>query len=423
MSYILDDKIKYESTTQLTASGRLRITAPRLLGEYRYMYGGGTTIEMTDKVVGSGQLIKDQARVCYLAQVGTDANALAIRQTKQYHPYTTGTTNMAMISFVMNVPKVGLVQSVGVYDDFNGFFIRQRDSIIELVVRKNGVDTHVVPQNQWNIDRLDGSKSKLNQSGVLADWSKMQNLMIDYQWLGTGKVRFSFMYGSDVVNVHTFHFDNTLTEAYTYQSSLPVRWEIKNTIATASQSSMMLIAASVHAEGADYETGFSRSVSTDGTSVAITAANSVNGKGIIAVRLKNVLEGKQNHALARLKQFTIYTNNEMQYKIVILPGSSAIANNPTWLDVPGYGWCDYIKDFTLSATWNTGEDYQVLLDDFVTGGNGSQAGHTVVGTFDNRSASIFQNFDATDSMIVALIGYRLNTDAAVRAGLSWIEIK
>lgn len=65
----------------------------------------------------------------------------------------------------------------------------------------------------------------------------------------------------------------------------------------------------------------------------------------------------------------------------------------------------------------------MLLDDFVTGGNGGQAGLAVVGTFDNRSASIFQNFDATDSMIVALIGYRLNTDAAVRAGLSWIEIK
>lgn len=423
MSYLLDDKIKLEATPQLSAFGRLRVSEPRLLGEYRYMYGSGTTIEMVDRLSGSGQLVKDQARTCYHAQVGTDAGALAVRQTKQYHPYISGTTNFAMMTFVMDQSKTGLTQSIGLYDDLNGFIFRVRDGIAEVVIRKNGVDTEVVSQSQWNGDRLDGTKSKLNKSGVAADWTKAQILFIDYQWLGVGKARFCFIHGDENIVVHTFYHANTVTEAYMFQPSLPCRWEVKNTAATTSQSSMMIICAVVHREGADYETGFSRSVSTDGTGVAVTTANAANGKGLIAVRLKNVLEGKQNHALARLKQFTLYTNNDVNYKIVILPGASAIAGSPTWLDVPGYGWCDYIKDFTLSPTWNAGEDYQVLLDDFAIGGVGGQTGSTVTGTIDNRSASIFQHYDATDSMILAVIAYRLGTDATVRAGLSWIEIK
>lgn len=422
MSYLLDDKIKLEPTAQLNAFGRLRTSDTRLLGEYRYMYGSGTTIEMIDKIVGSGQLIKDQARNCYLAQVGTDSGATAIRQTKQYHPYISGTTNLALITFVMNAQKTGLSQSVGIFDDLNGFIFRVRDNIAEFVIRKNGVDVEVVPQSQWNGDRLDGSRSKLNQSGVLANFTKAQILAIDYQWLGVGKVRFGFVLGDETVICHTFYHANIVTEAYTFQPSLPVRWEIKNTAVTTSTSNLMMICASVHCENSDYETGFSRSVSTDGTAVSITSANSTNGKGILAIRLKSVLEGKPCHALARLKQFTLFSNNDINYKIVILSGSAAI-QTASWQDVPGYGWCDYTKDFTLSSTWNSGEDYQVLVDDFVTGGNGSRSGSVVSSTLDNRSASIYQNYDASDSMILAIIGYRLTTDAAVRASLSWIEIK
>lgn len=422
MSYILDDKIRYEPTTQLSAFGRLRVIEPRLLGEYRYMYGSGTSIEVMDKTTGSGQLVRDLNRVCVLARVGTDANALVVRQTKQYHPYIAGTTNFAMMTFVMGQSKPGLTQSIGLFDDNNGFIFRVRDGVAEFVIRKNGVDLEVVPQSQWNGDKMDGTKSKSNKSGVLGDWTKAQILMIDYQWLGVGKVRFTFINGDQNIICHTFYHANIVTEAYTYQPSLPCRWEVKNTATTSSPSEMMIICAVVHREGEGYETGFSRSVSTDGTAITVTSANSANGKGIIAVRLKNLVEGKANHALARLRRFTMYTNNPVNYKLVVLPGAAAI-QTATWQDVPGYGWCDFAKDFTLSPTWNATEEYQVLLDDFAVGGSGNQSGPTISASFDDRSASIYQNFDATDSMILAIIAYRLDTDASVRAGLSWIEIK
>jgi len=332
MSYLIDDKIKLEPTSQLNAFGRLRVSDTRLLGEYRYMYGSGTSIEVADKTLGSGQLVKDQARNCFLAQVGTDAGALAVRQTKMYHPYIAGTTNIGMITFVMSARKTGLSQSVGLFDDLNGFIFRVRDNVLEFVIRKNGVDSEVVPQSQWNGDRLDGSMSKMNKSGVNIDSSKAQILAIDYQWLGVGKVRFGFVVGDETIVAHTFYHANQTTEVYTNQPSLPCRWEIRNTSGTASASELMVICAAVYCEGADTETGFSRSISTDGTSVPITLANSVKGKGVIAIRLKNVLEGKPAHPLARLKNISIYTDQDVNYKVVILPGIASISA-ATWQDV------------------------------------------------------------------------------------------
>lgn len=423
MSYIVDDKINLDATAQMTAFSRLRISDARLLGEYRYMYGSGTTVEVVDKVNGTGVLVKDQPRNCYLAQVGTDSGALAIRQTRQYHPYITGTSNIGMMTFTMSPAKVGLSQSVGLFDDDNGFIFRVRDNVAELVIRKSGVDAEVVPQSQWNGDRLDGTRSKFNKTGITANWSKSQILIIDYQWLGIGKVRFCFYHGDEIIVAHTFYHANSVTEVYTNNASFPCRWEIRNTAATASASELMVICAAVYSEGSDSETGFSRSISTDGTSIAVNAANSVAGKGVLAVRMKNILEGKPCHAFARLKRFAVYSTTDVQYKVVILPGMAAISGTPTWTDVPGYGWCEYIKDFTLNPAWASGEDFQVLCDDFAVGGQGNNSGMFTGAHIDNRSSSIFQNYDATDSQILAIVAYRLSADATVKASLSWNEIK
>lgn len=423
MSYILDDSVTLDHTAQITAFNRLRVSDARLLGEYRYMYGSGTTVEVVDKTLGTGILVKDQPRNCYLAQVGTDSGALAIRQTRQYHPYITGTSNIGMLTFTMSPAKVGLQQSVGLFDDDNGFIFRVRDNVAELVIRKSGVDNEVVPQSQWNGDRFDGTKSKFNASGVLADWSKSQILIIDYQWLGIGKVRFCFYNGDDIIVAHTFYHANAVTEVYTNNASFPCRWEIKNTGTTASPSTLMVICAAVYSEGSDFETGFSRSVSTDGTIINVTAANAVNGKGVLAVRMKNILEGKPCHAFARLKKYSVYATADINYKIVILPGMSAISGSPTWIDVPGYGWCEYIKDFTLNPAWAAGEDFQVICDDFAIGGQGNNSTAFTGTNIDNRSSSIFQNYDATDSQILAIVAYRLTNDSVVKASLSWNEIK
>lgn len=415
--------VSFGDSGSLTAFGRVRSADARLLGEYRYMYGSGTSVEMNDKIVGGGTLVSDQPRNCYLANVGTTSGDRVVRQTKQYHPYIAGTSNIGMLTFTFNQAKANLRQSVGMFDDLNGIIFRMNGLVPELVIRKNGVDAEVVPQTEWNVDRLDGSHGVLNTSKALADWSKSQILVIDYQWLGIGRVRVGFVIGDVQIIVHHFHHANQVTEVYMNQPSLPCRWEIHNVGITTSASQLMMICAAVYCEGADTETGFIRAVSTDGTAVPLTTANSANGYGIVAIRLKNTLVGKPNHAMARLKHHSIISDQDVQYKIVILPGSVALNGSPTWTAVPGYGWCEYTKNFALASGWNSTNDFLVLDDQFSTGSINNKAGMVTNIATSNRNDVIYQNYDATDSQILAIIGYRLTADALVHASLKWLEVK
>lgn len=424
MTYLFDDKIRYDDSENLQAFGRVRVANARILGDYRFMYGSGTLYELDYVTSNGATTFVNYTSVTATLTVDTTSGSQAIIQTKQYHPYIPGTGHMAMMTFVMTTSIAGLTQAVGMFDDQNGVFLRLRDGIAEVGIRNRGVDTEVVAQSAWNQDRLDGSMNEFNQSGFTADWTKGQILALDYQWLGVGRVRIGLIIDGQWVNIHHFdHANRTDAVPYMSQPSLPVRWEIKNTTAQTTSHTLTSICASVQAEGPDIETGFIRASSTDGASVNITSSNSVYGKGIFAVRLKNTVTSinKPLHALARLKAYSVASDADMQFKIAVLPGSSAISNNPSWTSVAGLSWAEYTQDFTLSSSWAT--QAMIIDDQFVTGATNNKLGVAVTDTVENRNSVIFQNHTATDSQIFAVIGYYLNGNVNARASLKWLEVK
>ena len=416
--------VRLGDSDTITAFGRGRVATSRLLGEYRYMYGSGTSIEMNDKLAGAGSVSIDYTKCVAFGTVGTASGDRVVRQTKQYHPYIAGTSNLGYITFTMGSPKANLQQYAGLFDDQNGIFFRMNGTVAEFGIRKNGVDVEVVDQANWNVDNLLGAgPDESNPSGLDIDFTKSQILIIDYQWLGVGRVRVGFSTRKGPVYCHYFNHANIVVEPYTAQPSYPVRWEIKNVGVTASASTLTMICGAVYCEGSESETGFSRSVSTDGNGVLVNSTAANGGTGILAVRLKNSLVGKENHALARLKNLALYSNVDVNYKVVILPGNSVIAGTPTWSAVPGYSWCEYTKNFTLATGWQAANNYNVLVDNFVSGGQGSNTGQTGLYDLDNRSNAIYQNYDSTDSQILAIVGFRLGNDATVNASLGWLEVK
>ena len=421
MTYLLDDKISYDDTPNLTAFGRLRVASTRLLGEYRYMYGVATVNEFNDKIEGNGTLSVDLTRTCALSNVTTTSGDRVVRQTKQYHPYISGTTTLGYITFTLNQPKANLVQQVGMFDDDNGFFFRMNGLVPEVVVRKNGVDNAVAKEN-WNVDRLDGSLNEFNKSGFLLDPSKSQILGIDYQWLGVGRVRFSFVINGMAIHVHSFNHANSVTEVYTTQPSLPFRWEIKNVGTTQSNSTLMAICAAAYAEGSESETGFLRSVSTGNAQVDVTTINSVNGRGVLAIRLRNTLSGKPNRALARLKNILVTSDYDINYQVAVVPNKAVLANtNIAWITVPGNGWCEYITNFGLNADWKA--NASIVIDEFATGDGNKKFGINPNIPVDSRTSSIHQNYDSTDSQILLIAAKSAGTSSVVRASLQWLEVK
>ena len=420
--------ISWQDSPSITSFGRGRVSDSRILGEYRYQYGEGSLFEMNDFTAGAGSLTMDYTRVCALANIGTANGDRVVRQTKQYHPYISGTSNLFFITFVMNVAKTNLVQAVGAYDDLNGIFFRMNGTVPEVVIRKNGIDTEVVSQSNWNTDRMDGSWAtdpEGNPSKVTLDFSKAQILTLDYQWLGVGRVRIGFVVDGVVHHVHHFHHANIVTEVYMSQPSLPVRWEIRNVGATASASQLMMICAAVYCEGSDFETGWQRSVSTGTNVVSLTAANSATyGRVILAVKLTDIQQGRQNRSMARLKGYDILTDNDIRYRVVLFPNSSSVfATPPTWTDIPGAGWTMYTTNAALSPTWQDGTNYTILYDDFATGTKGNNNALAGAADVANRISTIYQNYACNDSMCLAIVGYHLSVNAAVRASMSWLEIK
>lgn len=421
MTYLFDDAIRYDDSPNLDAFGGLRTTSARIIGEYRIVTGTASTLEYVSLTSGGGlrttNFIKKQVELT----TGTANGDRVVHQTRQYHPYIAGTSNKYLITFKMDTAKANLQQSVGAFSDNNGIFFRMNGTTPEVVIRKNAVDTEVVAKSQWNKDRLDGSMNEFNQSGVTADFTKCQILFIDYQWLGVGRVRIGFVIGGKPIIVHEFYHANTTEEVYMYGAALPVRWELKNNGAVASASQFNAICAGVYCEGSDNEIGFTVSVSTDGTTQ--TVSNTTDGQCLLALRIKNSINGLPVRVLARLKEWSIYSTNDAQYKIVIFNDDTKFSGTVTWNSVPGRSVCEYAKAVTMATGWAADNNYSVLIDGFAQGAVGAGSGTNALRQIDNINNTISQNYDSTGSTIIAIVAYKLQNNSDMKANMVWSEIR
>jgi hypothetical protein len=399
-----------------SAFGRLRTANTRLLGEFRNQFGTLGPVEIVSKFDTGGSQTVNLAQANTLINVTAESGSRALRQSREYHAYIPGTTMLAYVSFKFDTPKTNLQQMVGMFDDDNGVFLRMLGTVPQVVIRRGGTDSQVISQANWNQDRLDGTGA----SGITIDLTSAQIFVLDYQWLGVGRVRVGFVLKGQITYVHHFENLNSLTEPYMYQPSLPVRWEIVNTGTTTGNSSLMCICFGVYAEGSDTATGFDNSVST-GTSAVTLGADADAVKGILAVRLKSTVNGRPMRATARLKDWQVVTNLTAQYKVMILQTQFDIAGSPSWTDASPTGWCEYTTNFSLVSP-PTPPNAVVLFDGYATGG--SNRGESSLVTTDNRSSAIHQNYDSTDSQIFVIVGYRIpNDNAVMRASMNWVELK
>lgn len=396
--------------------GRLRTANTKLLGEYRTQYGTTDAIEIVTHFETNGSQTVNLSQCHVLLNTSTDSGSRAVRQSRKYHSYTPGTTNLAFVSFTLGTIQENVQQMVGMFDDQNGIFFRMNGTQPEMVIRKAGTDVEVAAQSSWNVNKMDGT----GPGNITLDFTKSQILIIDYQWLGVGRVRVGFSVGGSNYYTHYFSHINALTGPYLFQPSLPVRWEIKNTAEVTNPSSLMCICYGVYIEGNDLETGFDHSVS-NGTSSITLGADENSIKGIIAIRLKNSINGVSNRYMARLKDWEVVTSLTVNYRVMILQSVSDISGTPSWTSATPTSACEYTTDFKLVTT-PTPNNAVILYDGYASGGINRGVANTA-GT-DNKSSSIYQNFDSTSSMIIAIVAYRIpNDNAALRASMNWVEVR
>ena len=87
----------------------------------------------------------------------------------------------------------------------------------------------LVTQNQWNMDRCDGSNGIYNSSGFKIDINKMQMIGLQWTWYGAGFIDWMIR-GPEgkFITVHRLRGNNLNTEAFMRSGNQPVRYEVVN---------------------------------------------------------------------------------------------------------------------------------------------------------------------------------------------------
>jgi len=86
-----------------------------------------------------------------------------------------------------------------------------------------------IPQNTWNVDRMDGSNGPYNPSGYKINPIKMQMVAMQWTWYGAGFIDW-MMRGPEgkYVTVHRLRNNNLNNEAWMRAGNMPVRYEVLN---------------------------------------------------------------------------------------------------------------------------------------------------------------------------------------------------
>lgn len=233
--------------TNVDAFGRLRVGQPYTIFDSQNRYAIDNQFDTSTATGGSTTYLANEASV--QMSVTTSSGSSVVRQTYRRFPYQPGKGLLVMATFAMNTAKTNLRQRVGYFDTQNGVFFQQTDSVKSFVLRSyisgSTSDARTVTQANWNGDKLDGT----GPSGIVLDTSKAQILWMDFEWLGVGSVRCGFVIDGQFIVCHTFNNANSISTVYMTTAILPVRYEITNTAATASASSMRQICSTVISDG------------------------------------------------------------------------------------------------------------------------------------------------------------------------------
>jgi hypothetical protein len=334
--------------------GRQRVSTPLTLFDscHRYKDNGLWTTATTgtaSATFNANQGLVDLA-------VDNSINSEVIRETTKVFSYQPGKSLLVLNTFVMQAKKTGLRQRVGYYNDYNGIYFEVNNSTVNFVERSyvsGGLAETRVAQSSWNADKLDGT----GPSGLTLDTSKAQIFWMDIEWLGVGSVRTGFIINGQIIVCHIFNHANLISSTYITTASLPLRYEIKNTAATSSSSTLKQICSTVISEGGYELRGLQQAIATPiNTPSSLAVAGTYYP--VISVRLKSTaLDGIV--ILTALSMMGIGNGINYSWRVV----ASGATTGGSWISAG----TDSAVEYNISGTSFTGG--RVLASGFINSSN------------------------------------------------------
>lgn len=236
------------------AFGRLRVSNPVTIFDGRAVRTKNPIV-WTEAITGAGtSTLRTNEASVRIATAGSGDKV--VRQSRWNIPYQPGKSDLLFQTFAPNGQQTNARKRAGRFNDNNGCFLEWTDTAINFVVRSKAtgsvVDTKVEQAN-WNLDRLDGT----GPSRKVLDLNDTQILVVDFEWLGVGRVRFGFVIDGLIFYCHeALHANNGLSTVYMSTATLPIRYEVEQL--GAGTAFMDCICASLIREGGEVDPGVPR---------------------------------------------------------------------------------------------------------------------------------------------------------------------
>ncbi len=388
------------------AFGRIRTSSPLTLfdSSHRYKDNG---LWSTATATGGTSTFDADAGLVNLA-VTTASGSSVIRETTKCFSYQPGKSLLVMSTFVLNPAKTNLRQRIGYYGAANGMYLELANTTLSFVERSSSTGTLAetrVAQSDWNIDPLNGT----GPSNLTLDPTKAQILWMDIEWLGLGTVRMGFIINGKFIHCHSFHHANIITSTYITTASLPLRYEITNTAATASASTLKQVCSTVLSEGGYELRGLQQAIGTTITSPhVLTTAGTYYP--VISLRLKSAALDAIV-ILTALSILAATANANYSWRVV----ASATTTGGTWTSAG----TDSSVEYNLTGTATTGG--RILAQGYFSSTNQSTSSVDIL----KEALFKFQlerNGLTTTPYELSLVVAASSSTSNVHASMDWEEI-
>ena len=324
MSFIYNNAVKYSDSPNLDAFGRLRIAAITNLLDIKHVYDKNP-LQVNEITAGTATSVLNvqYARVRMTTSANND---LVIRQSKTHPIYQPGKSQLFEASFSNFQLETNIIKRVGGFTSttastynsvFDGFFLESNGvtNEISFQIWRSGTTIYSAATTTWETSEFD--PTNLN-------WTNTQLLMVDYQWLGVGRVRFGLNLSGQTIYYSEHNCSNNELSVYMSSPNQPIRYEIRQV--GVGSGTFDMICSQISTEGS-----LNGLYSTVGIIHSNTATLSSSGTKYpyIGYRLKPGYKS----VTSQYSSLSVLNTSNDNYLLTI-EFNPTLSSTPVWTDIP-----------------------------------------------------------------------------------------
>ncbi len=409
----------------IDAFGKLRVSNPYTILDMKFPIQPPSQTSTTEYLNNFELVCTDASSVNYTqTTTGNGLRTISVNnqaagtyksQSRKYCNYQPGKSLLVLCSGVINAGVVAGLASqtnvstrIGFFDDYNGFYFQYDSTNMSVAYKNNGTSVETITQSNWNLDTMNGSGT----SSLNLDFTKNQLFVIDFEWLGVGRIRYGFYAFGKINYCHQILNINTLTGPYMQSANLPIRYELQGNGA-GSTGALIQCCSTVISEG-----GFNPQGRPFTANNGLPAANNVTAveTPLLAIKGGGVNYYHQNIIPLGVELLnTANTTDAIIYRVRMFLSPSPDPGTFSWQNVSNYS----VIQYAVNPTGVTLTGSIVLEEGYFTG-RGASTFNSLTDVFSNV---IQLTADATNISDIIIVTAQIQTgNAKVACSIQWQEV-